>query len=668
MADELNIPTHRWYQKRNHIALAKEDFSRQFIYDSGIQKIDAWINSQPWGDVYIVNRLSPPLVLDFIEDYYRTGGSASTFDDALNFSRAGNATMLDSDGLVKWAPHNIFLNSLEPGSVFAAFGGSSIVDSVARVNPDGDVNGVSSITSSDGTTVRQGAQASTTLVLGADYTYSVWVERGNAQWVRLLTRNESSLTQATWFDLTNALIGTSEHSDARITVAGNGYYLLEVDYNSGATDVTSALTNIEPTNGNELSVYTGDNEVALYLWGTHLYRSDLGGMVDNPATGNSYVPTTDSARYLPRVGNHVYNGSDWVNEGLLLESEARTNLITHSSSYASGDWAKVNFTPPVADAIGPDGETSATTMTAGSVGGSSTTYFGSIVTVATSTDYTFSFYLKSGTLDFAMLFLAGFTTPANDGYFFNLATGSVLSPLNAGTGITPNIEDVGGGWHRCSLTFTTDAADTAAEVRIYLSEGDGDFQVAQDGTSSILIYGAQFEEGSTPSSYIPTAGSTVTRAAETLDVAAADMPAYTTAVSIQMDGAMTYADDDSFFRPVSWTMDTSNYIDFIVDWRNSLDGRQRFLQFASGVGDFVQDDTAYSPGINVPFSIASRHGSTFINGAEGGTAFTANTTPTALPDLSTTDFDIGPTFMGNLGKLRVWAEDLTDEGLEESTS
>ena len=50
MADELNIPTHRWYQKRNHIALAKEDFSRQYIYDSGIQKIDAWINSQPWGN------------------------------------------------------------------------------------------------------------------------------------------------------------------------------------------------------------------------------------------------------------------------------------------------------------------------------------------------------------------------------------------------------------------------------------------------------------------------------------------------------------------------------------------------------------------------------------------------------------------------------------------
>lgn len=43
MADELNIPTHRWQQPQYNIALAKEDFSKQWIFDSGIKKIDAWI-------------------------------------------------------------------------------------------------------------------------------------------------------------------------------------------------------------------------------------------------------------------------------------------------------------------------------------------------------------------------------------------------------------------------------------------------------------------------------------------------------------------------------------------------------------------------------------------------------------------------------------------------
>lgn len=44
MADELNTPSHRWYEPRNNIALAPKDYSRHYIYDSGIQKIDAWIN------------------------------------------------------------------------------------------------------------------------------------------------------------------------------------------------------------------------------------------------------------------------------------------------------------------------------------------------------------------------------------------------------------------------------------------------------------------------------------------------------------------------------------------------------------------------------------------------------------------------------------------------
>jgi len=38
------------------------------------------------------------------------------------------------------------------------------------------------------------------------------------------------------------------------------------------------------------------------VYGAHLYRSDLGGMVDNPDRGDSYVPTTSAAVYMPRRG------------------------------------------------------------------------------------------------------------------------------------------------------------------------------------------------------------------------------------------------------------------------------------------------------------------------------------------------------------------------------
>ena len=36
---------------------------------------------------------------------------------------------------------------------------------------------------------------------------------------------------------------------------------------------------------------------------------------------------------VARVGHHIYNGSTWVNEGVLHESEARTNRATISNSF-----------------------------------------------------------------------------------------------------------------------------------------------------------------------------------------------------------------------------------------------------------------------------------------------------------------------------------------------
>ena len=45
MADELNIPTHRYYEPRYNIKLAPNEMSKQYILASGIARIDAYIES-----------------------------------------------------------------------------------------------------------------------------------------------------------------------------------------------------------------------------------------------------------------------------------------------------------------------------------------------------------------------------------------------------------------------------------------------------------------------------------------------------------------------------------------------------------------------------------------------------------------------------------------------
>jgi len=143
------------------------------------------------------------------------------------------------------------------------------------------------------------------------------------------------------------------------------------------------------------------------------------------------------------------------------------------------------------------------------------------------------------------------------------------------------------------------------------------------------------------------------------------------AVSIQMEGTMTYADTGNatelFF--LRWDESVNERIQLYLDTITGGTGQVAFQQKKDANNDIVRSlSDTYSPGISVPFNIASRHGSTFINGAVDGTALTANTTPTALPDLSSTDMQIGSTFMGTIKLLRVWADDLTDEGIEEASS
>jgi hypothetical protein len=70
----------------------------------------------------------------------------------------------------------------------------------------------------------------------------------------------------------------------------------------------------------------------------------------------------------------------------------------------------------------------------------------------------------------------------------------------------------------------------------------------------------------------------------------------------------------------------------------------------------------------VPYNIASRHGSTFLNGAVDGTALTENTTPVALPDLSAINLSLAPTYMGTIGTFRVWNQDLGNDGIVTATA
>ena len=586
--------------------------------------------------VYAVNNFDPDLVFDFKQNYYRTGGTETTLSPAVTHARAGNATMVDSDGLLKWAPHNLLIRSEELNLWSQQGTGSAVVNNA--VAPDGTTTAATFTIGS--TNFQRYILSSGAYTAGDKITYSFWARSDTVTTLPL--------------GINGGTNGANNNIFSSIAVTST-WNLVEFEFTVTGDD-SSLYYIIGKQSQNPVNCQLGDVEI----WHPHVYHSDLGGMVNNSATGNSYVPTTSSAVYLPRVGHHVYNGSAWVNEGVLHESEARTNLMTYSEDFSDSSWTKTSCVVTANVVVAPDGSTTADEVIPDTTGLSVNriALFSSLV-------HTASVWVKDAGRGACFVSMGGNTK----GYLINvdLTDGSYISGRSYGGGVLNgySITSGGNGWYRVSVSASNSAPD--GHVGLFIGGGDG-----VSSASGIYIWGAQVEAGSTPSSYIPTSGSTVTRAAETLTVPAANLPYSSTNMSIQMDGRMTYADEDvsgqlKFFR---WFKDNNNEIRVLYDTHSSYGtGRITFQQIQGGNFRIVNSGSnTYPEGLSVPFNIASRHGSSFVNGAISGTALTVITTPVALPDLSTSTLSLGNTFMGTIGKFRVWDEDLTDTGIAEAST
>jgi hypothetical protein len=810
---------------------------------------------------FAVNGVEAALALDFIASEYRTGNAATTFADAFmgtsprltynpGSASSSQSTMTNSSGEIVWAPHNLleYSNDLTNWSNVWSGGVALTPDDI--VGPDG-VNSLAKLARVDGAS--DAIFTSFDLTAGLTYTVSFVAKAGTSTSSQVFLYDLGALGTSSelTFSWGSPPTTTSSTNATNIDYAdlGGGFY--RISFSMVPNTTASHRLVVAPAN-------TGTSNEYIHFGQVAVYRSDLGGMAPVPGANTGfeyYVPTNGAAVYLPRVGHHVFNGSTWVNEGLLIESEPRTNLVTHSEDFTDASWFKEGLLGvPSAVYNSLTGVTNAYELTENSATSTQHRAFQSI-TISSGAEYTVSVYVKRGvgSRQFALL-----NVNAGSRVYFDLNSGTVGDETN-GTG---KIVDVGGGWFHCSATGTSTNTSTALYLALCDGTTTGSETYNGDGTSSILIYGAQLEQGQvvngtpvdapTPSSYIPTNGSTVTRGGQSLTVPPAqfgwpepeyigpnlvdndkftsDLTLWTEegtsgvvtwdasgaaligdgngvtntlftqtvdtvvgavyelsvdvsgtgtgvrigvdsdygdgtyyssgtvvyrwvansvseevtifrfrnhvgqtlidnisvkeinplSVSLQMDGRMTYADDDvgasatfvtagSFVTGTTYVIETVGTTNFTAIGAEANTVGTVFTATGAGSGDgtalpmtaqlakwggvgmaldthdtatggfvFTTDDgnteyvetsdTALTPGILTPFNISSRHGSTFVNGAVDGVALTANTTPTALPDLSGTDLEIAKDFMGTIGTFRQFAGDIGDDGLVTATN
>ena len=176
---------------------------------------------------------------------------------------------------------------------------------------------------------------------------------------------------------------------------------------------------------------------------------------------------------------------------------ARTQLIDYSEDFSQWTTQSATITPN--NEISPDGTQNADLITNTSANG----YVAKAPSFNANLEYTFSVFVKAGTSNLFSLVYTPFMSQVIS-VEFDLS--SEAATVNTGTPTNFGIDNFGNGWFRIFITEPKNATTGTSFVRVVLSGSTSD---------TGYIWGAQLEQGSYPTSYIPTQGSAVTRSAET---------------------------------------------------------------------------------------------------------------------------------------------------------
>lgn len=379
-------------------------------------------------------------------------------NNLITFSRASSGTYVDSDGLIKTSPVNLLTYSEE----FDQWN----QDNVVTTTPNGEIAPDGTQTA-DLITVNPGGpnrvSKTVSIASGSSFTFSFYFKNVDIDQfcARVFRAGADAIINfnATTLQPTS----TSPLATATVVDALNGWKRVIIEYtNSSNNGVTSVRIGGSTNNSAQAGSF--------YLWGAQL---------EEGATVNDYIPTGATISVAPRFDHDPVTGESL---GLLIE-EARTNLLPYSEEFENAGWTKQSGSSIDSTLVtGPDGNLSGRRLLGFDAASGQRLTEGIAITNSTLTG---SIWLK--------------------GEGSNIGKNVTLTvKRSAGTLVYTNVtHTLTADWVRVDATFTQ-LPDSSGAIILLNRHGS-------NYPSEVLIYGAQFEVGSFPTSYIPTSGSTVTR-------------------------------------------------------------------------------------------------------------------------------------------------------------
>jgi hypothetical protein len=413
--------------------------------------------------------------------------------DLITFSRTSNATLTDSDGKIKWAPHNLLLASEQFDAASWTKAASCTISANNAVAPNGTTT-ADTVTLGAGTAAKVLYQTIASTAAQCVIGVYVKIASGTVRYIQLL-QNIDVQSYAN-FDITGNAVGTKGTNtlSSAITNVGSDWYYITATFTGAGSAAWVQVVDGTSSAYSSATSATG----TFHLWGAHLYRSDLGGMKANTSAYPMYNPTTPK------------------------------NLIGFTQDFSNAAWVAGNSlggangikTPNFG--IAPDGTQTATRIqldvSAASVGGQSQIY--QSYTAVINTPYTLSAWVKTN--DGSTKTIMGFRIP----------------------GGTPATLTVTGEWTRLSSVKVP--TGTAEFFQLLLVKG------TTSDTADLLVWRPQASDSASLDTYAPNYGAAPTAAAyygPRLDYDPVTLAAKGLLVEEQRTNLMTYSADIS-----QWTV------------------------------------------------------------------------------------------------------------------
>lgn len=358
----------------------------------------------------------------------------------------------------------------------------------------------------------------------------------------------------------------------------------------------------------------------------------------------------------PRLNYPLIDGEVSGCPSLLLEP-SRQNKLLYSEDFNNSYWLhSTDITVTDSTELAPNGQLDANLI---EFDGSNYSYIRRNITVP-SNGTTLSVFAKKGNWRYL-----GFRQFQSTGVHTVFDFDTETFP-NVASGQSASFEAYPNGWYRIEVKHPSPESNVFIGFALTNSSGS-ELNPTGGQVANVHLFGAQVEEGSYSTSYIPTSETAITRSAETAN-GAGDAATFNDSEGV-LYVEISALDDDETFRILALSNNTAT--DHIRIYYTNNSNAISILVRSGGINQYtflnynVNNITEYT---RIAVKYKDSDFATFLNGFKINSKTDGGISPVGLDRLNFDNGGGGYDFYGNTKQLMTFNEALSDTELENLTS